>query len=77
MSSSKLQRVDNICIKAVNTIREKLQKEKGIKISFTSGSLILGTKYFRNQLGVIPYDEIEDLFGNRRKRHKMIQNTVI
>lgn len=77
MSSSKLQRVNNICIRAVNNIREKLLKEKGIKVSFTSGSLILGTKYFRNQLGVIPYDEIEDMFGKRKKRQKLVQNSVI
>ena len=62
------KQIDELCIKAVDDIREKIRENTGILITFSQASMWLGKKYFRDLLGVIPYSEIKSAYHNGKLR---------
>ena len=58
---AQVRRIDKTCVDAIDDIKSRIKEEKNVDISVVSGSRLLGEKYFRGQLAVIPYSEIPEV----------------
>ena len=58
-------RINKRCIESLEHIRKKVEEQLHIKLNLLECSEILGEKYFRGQLGVIPFEEIKKKYGNK------------
>jgi hypothetical protein len=71
------QRIDAKCINAIKDIIQKIYEDKNIQVSFIAASRLLGEKYFKGQLDVIPYSDIPEVFNHYRKNKLNIKVNVI
>ena len=67
-NGSDVRRVNRHCVEAIEDIIAKVKESKetkGFELSFSDASWLLGEKYFRKNLGVISYDEINRRYGRK------------
>jgi len=64
-NGTEVRRINTRCAEAIEEIRVKIQEQIHIDLSFSECSEVLGEKYFRGQLSVIPYAEIRKKYGSK------------
>lgn len=65
-NSSVVRRINNRLAQSIEDIKVRIKAEIHIDLSFSECSEILAEKYFRGQLGVIPYVEIKKKYGSKK-----------